>query len=209
MKYSREYILKRAFDVFITRGYDSTSITVLQQELKMSRGAMYRYFKNKEDLFFAVIDRYFFRLYSKILQGMDKDFTVLELIDEIYRRQQLVAKAFNKAGITHTVFLNYTALIIQAAKYYPDFIVQFTEIQNRFISRWKNALIKSVEKKEIKEDIDINMMCMLFNAACTRESSECDHKRIHDHTHEFAKSILKDLEKRRDVMLYLYNLIKA
>ena len=41
MKNRKEYILEKAFDVFMSKGYDSVSITVLQKELGMSRGAMY------------------------------------------------------------------------------------------------------------------------------------------------------------------------
>lgn len=209
MKYNREDILKQAFNVFLTKGYDSTSITVLQQELKMSRGALYRYFKNKEDLFFAVIDRYFFKLYNRLPKGINRDCTALELIEEVYKRQQVVIKAFTRAGMTHTVFLNYTALIIQAAKHYPDFICQFSEIQNKFNQMWKDALINSIRKKEIREDIDVDVMCILLNNTSGRESSECDHNKLEEKKQEFAKSLLIDIERRREVMLYLYSLIKV
>lgn len=208
MKYSREYILKRAFDVFISKGYDSTSITVLQKELNMSRGAMYRYFKNKEDLFFAVIDRYFFRLYNKTLLGFEEDYTVPSLMDELYKRQKLMAKVFYKSGMSHTVFLNYTALIIQAAKYYPNFIARFLEIQNKYAQTWKEALQKSIDKKEIRSDINIDITCKLFNITSFRESSECDDNEAYDNKYKFTKDVLADIEKRREVMLYLYSLIK-
>lgn len=209
MKYSREYILRRAFEVFISKGYDSTSITVLQQELAMSRGAMYRYFKNKEDLFFAVIDRYFFRLYNRVLLGLDgEEYTALTLIEELYRRQKLIIKAFYKAGISHTVFLNYTALIIQAAKHYPNFLSRFIKIQNKLTCTWKCALKNSIARNEIRSDIDIDIMCALFNVTSIRESSDCDHEEDDIQNCKFAKDVLADIEKRRKVMLYLYDLIK-
>ena len=174
MKYSREFILRRAFDVFMNKGYDSTSITVLQRELNMSRGAMYRYFKNKEDLFIAVIDEYFFRVYNRILQNLDNDLTLPELLDKLHRRNKLVATVFTRAGITHTVFLNYTALIIQAAKHYPNFLVHFQEINKKMLTLWKDALTKSLEMKQIQDNIDIDIMAVIFNNINAKESSDTD-----------------------------------
>jgi AcrR family transcriptional regulator len=187
----------------MNKGYDSASISVLQEELGMSRGAMYRYFKNKEDLFFAVIDEYFFKIFEKILAGVKDDITVPELIDAIHRRQKLITNAFMRAGVTHTVFLNYTALMIQAAKHYPDFVNRFGAIHYRLLAHWRNALLKSIELKEIREDIDIEIMCILFNNTGVKENSgqSCDEAR-------FVTNVAKDMERRKEVMDYLYNLIK-
>lgn len=203
MKYSREYILRRAFDVFMNKGYDSASISVLQKELNMSRGAMYRYFKNKDELFRVVIDEYFFRLFERFLYNLDDhQYTVKELIEVIYRRQRLVIGTFTKAGVTHTVFLNYTALIIQAVKHYPEFISKFRIINNRQLSYWRLALRNSIEVKEIRPDIDVNIMSILFNNTSVRETSdrECD-------TEAFVMNVSQDMERRKQVMDYLYSLI--
>lgn len=208
MKYSREYILRRAFDVFMQKGYDSASISVLQKELCMSRGAMYRYFDNKEDLFRAVIDEYFFKLFERYLYKMDKQhaYTIEEFIEITYRRQKLIVNIFVKAGVTHLVFLNYTALMIQAVKYYPEFIVRFNDINKLLISHWQQALRNSIKQKEIRSDIDIDIMSILFNNVCIKESSshdwEIDDKDI------FSINILQDINRRKQVIDYLYSLIK-
>ncbi len=204
MKYSREYILRRAFDVFMNKGYDSASISVLQEELNMSRGAMYRYFKNKEELFIAVVDEYFFKLFDKILKSINNDLTVAELIELIHRKQKVFLNAFTRAGVTHTFFLNYTALIIQAAKYYPNFIVRFGVINRAFLDHWKDALENSIKAKAIRDDIDIEIMCILFNNMSVKESSDRD-----TDDSMFTVNIMRDMEKRKKVMDYLYSLIKV
>lgn len=204
MKYSREYILRRAFDVFMNKGYDSASISVLQEELNMSRGAMYRYFKNKEELFNAVIDEYFFRLFNKILQDIKKDRTLAEYIEIMYRRQKLILNAFTRAGVTHTFFLNYTALMIQAAKHYPNFIDRFRVINSKLIGNWKSAINNSIKIGEVRKDIDIEIMAIIFNNTSIKESSE---KNCTDEA--FAINVIQDMERRKEVMDYLYSLIKA
>lgn len=204
MKYSREYILRRAFDVFMNKGYDSASISVLQEELGMSRGALYRYFTNKEELFCAVINEFFFKLFEKILHNLDGDLTVAEFIETVHRRHKIMLHAFTRAGVTHTFFLNYTALIIQAAKHYPQFIEQFRTINKKLLTHWRNALIKSINLGEVRSDINIEIMSILFNNVSVKESSDnnCDES-------TFAVNVIHDMEKRKEVLDYLYSLIKT
>lgn len=204
MKYSREYILRRAFDVFMTKGYDSTSISVLQEELGMSRGAMYRYFKNKEELFVSVIDEYLFKLFERLSQQLDEDITLSQLIKLVNRRQRLIVSVLTRAGVTQTIFLNYTALMIQAAKYYPDFVTHFKRINQRLINNWKIALANSVKIGEIRSDVNINILSILFNNACTRESSEEKYG-----AQGFGNNISRDMDRRKEVMDYLFSLIKT
>jgi Transcriptional regulator len=205
MKYSREYILRRAFDVFMDKGYDSASISVLQKELNMSRGAMYRYFKNKEELFIAVIDVYFFNLFDRMLKNVNQELTVAELIEVIYRRRKLIVNVFMRAGITHTFFLNYTALMIQAAKHYPDFLERFRIINDKLLANWRNALNNSLEAQEVRSDIDVNIMSILFNTISTRESSD----RCCEDDVSYTINIIRDMERRKQVLDYLYSLIKV
>jgi AcrR family transcriptional regulator len=186
----------------MTKGYDSTSISVLQEELNMSRGAMYRYFTNKEELFNAVIDKYLFKLFEKVLQNNQNDRKLDKYIEILYRRQRLVVNAFIRAGFTQTFFLNYTALIIQAAKYYPNFLNRFRIINDQLLEIWKNAIRNSIEAGEVRSDIDVDIMAILFNNASIKESSDfdCDNS--------FTANVMQDMKRRKEVMDYLYNLIK-
>lgn len=205
MKYSREYIIGKAFDVFMNRGYDSTSISVLQQELQMSRGAMYRYFKNKEELFICVIDECFFKPFDKMVGSVtqERDKKVSELIEISSRRQRLIVAAFARIGITHSVFLNYTALIIQAAKHYPNFVCRFKKIQNDLRTTWKFALRNSIEAGEIRKDANIDILAGLFMSVSANEGSDQD---IDEEM--FSEYVIRDFYKRIEIMEYLFNLIK-
>ncbi|WP_165044469.1 TetR/AcrR family transcriptional regulator [Dysgonomonas sp. ZJ709] len=204
MKYSREYILRNAFDVFMTKGYDSASISVLQKELNMSRGVLYRYFESKEELFLAVIDEYFFKVYDRISQNVDVQKTTETFIETMHRRQKLMAIVFIKSGVTHIAFLNYTALIIQAAKHYPNFVTRFKEIYSRIVNNWEIVLKNSIEAKEIRADIDIKIMSTLFVNACLKETSDQDFDES-----KFALDIMRDIDRRKEVMDYLFTLIKV
>lgn len=204
MKYNKEHIIKQAFDVFMEKGYDSTSISVLQKELQMSRGAMYRYFTNKDELFMCVIDSYFFKLFDKVLKYQNDNLKLSELIEYTHRRQKVMLAAFSRAGYTHITFLNYTALMIQAAKHYPDFVTRFREIHCVIRNNWKSAVECSIKQNEIKSDVDVEIISKLFNNLAFQESSE----HCYD-DYRFENKLTEDLKSRKQMMDYFFNLIKA
>ncbi len=53
----RERILDAAADQFLDRGYDGASINRIIEEAGISKGALYYYFDDKEDLFATVIEQ--------------------------------------------------------------------------------------------------------------------------------------------------------
>lgn len=55
-KAKREHIVSEALHLFATRGYFNTSISDIAKEVKMSKGLLYSYFENKEELLNAAID---------------------------------------------------------------------------------------------------------------------------------------------------------
>ena len=50
-------ILDVARDCFLAEGYAATSMSTIAARLGGSKGTLYNYFKNKEDLFAAVVQR--------------------------------------------------------------------------------------------------------------------------------------------------------
>ena len=54
----RERILEGAAESFADKGYRQTSIDEIARNLGISKGAIYIYFKSKEELFIAIFNRY-------------------------------------------------------------------------------------------------------------------------------------------------------
>jgi AcrR family transcriptional regulator len=53
-----EKILKAAYTVFCTKGFYRTTTTTIAKKAGVSIGALYSYFRDKEDLFMAILERY-------------------------------------------------------------------------------------------------------------------------------------------------------
>lgn len=64
-------------------GVDSISLRELGKELNMSRSAMYRHFKNKEDLLAAIVAENFLSLNSKISKLIEVNGDIRKLLKDI------------------------------------------------------------------------------------------------------------------------------
>jgi len=59
MKTSREELLLVAFRLFLTKGYEGTTMTDLASASGLSKGAFHHHFSRKPDLFEACVDHFF------------------------------------------------------------------------------------------------------------------------------------------------------
>lgn len=58
MKETEDKILFGAFKLFLTKNFEKVTIADLERALELSRGAIFYYMKNKEELFRRVVDKY-------------------------------------------------------------------------------------------------------------------------------------------------------
>jgi len=54
---TRDVLIAAATEVFARRGYEGAALEEIAETAGFTRGAIYKHFQDKEDLFFAVIDR--------------------------------------------------------------------------------------------------------------------------------------------------------
>jgi len=205
MKYNKREIIDVAFRKFMENGYESPIISDLQQELGMSKGALYRHFSNKEELFRNVIDYHFFNIVEKFLT-IDYNITgsVPEIIGKIYRRQRWIQIQLYKIDNSYETTFRYYCIIGFAVSYYTDFISRFKKFDTFFRSKWRIALKNSIKQGEIDETIDIELMSKLLTQItlmdiCGRESYSPD----------FVNNLRDSIENQNQCLLYLYKLMKT
>lgn len=203
VKFHREDILKVAFDEFMVNGYGSPIISSLQQKLGMSRGALYRHFTNKDELFKVVIETYFFHTLERITAKIDPTISVPELVNSLQKRQRLIARLITTKGGSRFTFLNFNSLMIQAARFYPGFTIRYKKIQLHVDSQWRIALKNSIAAGEIRPDIDINLLSRLFTKIYFMDTQE-DFP-----TRENGVPVAKrNIDGQDQFVLYVYGLLK-
>lgn len=77
MKTSPDALLSIAFRLFVTKGYNETSMQELAKASGMSKGAFHHYFPRKQDILDACLKRFFVDFLPDPDAGADQDVTVL------------------------------------------------------------------------------------------------------------------------------------
>ncbi|UVV77557.1 TetR/AcrR family transcriptional regulator [Bacteroides fragilis] len=60
MKITRDELLIAAFKLFMSVNYEKASFAELGKMLGMSKAGIFKYYKNKQELFIAVVDKFWF-----------------------------------------------------------------------------------------------------------------------------------------------------
>jgi AcrR family transcriptional regulator len=79
----REQLIDTALCVFAEKGWDATSIPDLARAAGIAQGLMYHYFRNKEELLLAVIQRHCFLAELQQLLSVSADRPAKEVLPEV------------------------------------------------------------------------------------------------------------------------------
>lgn len=79
----RNEIIDAAERLFYSKGYDKVSMDEIAQEVELSKGALYFYFKSKDSLFFAIITRKWAEFVEAMIENMSYGKTGFEKIQRM------------------------------------------------------------------------------------------------------------------------------
>lgn len=163
---TKRLIREAAYKQFLTKDYNTVPLKEIEKSLNLSRGCMSYHYPSKQELFIDVIDYYVF--HKQDTKNKFKDIpscSLLEFIDYYIKRVEETMNAMKiylikeeKTNITHA----YLSLILQAEHFYPGFNEAFTKIMDMEIKLWEKIFIKSIETKEIKQNINPSVLALTF-----------------------------------------------
>ncbi|AZU62279.1 TetR/AcrR family transcriptional regulator [Neobacillus mesonae] len=91
---TRDMIMDAARDLFVSKGYQHVSMRQIAKELGYSHGAIYYHFKNKAELFSALVEEHFDLLNKKLRDVLEQN------LNPIGKLKQLLV-AFIEFGLNH------------------------------------------------------------------------------------------------------------
>jgi len=160
MSDTREYIIDQAFTLFIGRSYEAVSISDISKVIGMTKGALYHHFASKEELFRAVVDKYF------NITGFDVDVETISFLE------------FNEICIAHTKHIaemlfghaiefapiDYMSFVADSFRHYPSFADNKIKMINSDIEKVKQVLDRAITTGEIRSDIDTQIVAQSYYA---------------------------------------------
>ena len=125
---TKDRIIEIAFKEFLIKGFSNCSMSDLVRETKLSKGAFYHHFKNKEAIYTSVIDTYFLSYYEQIDWSVSNNKSskeIEQIIKEFYF--QFVPEIMK---VTNKGMSSYFIMFFEAYHIYPKFKEKVREIYN-------------------------------------------------------------------------------
>jgi len=160
---TKDRIIEEAFKLFLNHNYEKVSISDLEEAVGKTRGAIFYFFKNKEEIFIAVIDTYIIKK-----QDPDEKFDLpedLSLEQFIYRYIKGINTTMSRMLSLSVVniYKQYFSLYLQASRIYPNFSGIMAQNSLAEIGLWKKVITRAIDTKEIKK-VDPNHFAILFRS---------------------------------------------
>ncbi len=158
----RKYqILDAALEVIVSKGYEGSSMTDIVKKSKMSKGAIYWYFKSKKEVYLELVNHWV-HYYSPTLNHIIEDNQPASV-----QLKELFNFFITQYETDQTVF-KAVAVFWSLAGRDNDFKEKFDKVYSEFFTLIENIIIKGVEKNEFKNlDTKIAALSIMVNIEST------------------------------------------
>lgn len=158
-KGKKEILYRAAFKLFISRQFEGVSLSDIEKESGLTKGAIYYYASSKKELFRNVVEYYIIEkqdISNKVCLSNVADFKgfVDSYIQGIIRTMDSFSFVTDELSHTNPTKA-YISLILQIAQYFPDLNDKYSVSRNNEIGLWCAMLQKAIENGEIRDDIDL------------------------------------------------------
>ncbi len=160
MDNTKEFIIDEAFKLFLNHSYEAVSISDISQAIGLTKGALYHHFKNKEELFVSVVDKYIH------FTGFEMDIDTINLehfIQLSVKQTENIFRSLFQHSMTFSP-INYISLVADAFRHYPGYAENQGNFINGEIEKTIQILNNAIKNGEIREDIDSALVANNFFA---------------------------------------------
>ena len=169
---NRDKIIEVTFLLSLKNGFDRVSIKDIQKESGLSAGSIYYYFKDKDDILVAMLNKYLMDnipLFKEAVRNSSDS-----LREKLRAAFILTTTSFNKKEIHFSSSTipefnheDYFILLTSVFHQYPEVRVMFQEMQHDLNDFYQELIQEAVEKGEIRDDISIKTM-NIFIQSCLK-----------------------------------------
>lgn len=160
----KDQLYKAAFKLFLTRPFGEVSISAIEKEANMTRGAIVYYAGSKLELFQNVV-KYYFIDKQKSQTALTLDISLKEYIKsyvDLISHQMASMKSLMDEMSPTNGSRAYISLGLNLKNYSEELHYEYLDIRNRSLSNWISVLQRAASSNEIKADIDIISVAEMF-----------------------------------------------
>lgn len=155
-KRKERLIIEKSRELFTTQGFEQTSMNEIVTSTSFTKRTLYKYFTNKEDLYFGVILDSYRNLWEKIVSKIDQGNTAIEKLE-------LAVVSFQEFYKKEPTLLKLMSLTNQVnSETETPYKKKFYEFNNEMFEALGNIFSLGLVDKTIREDIDLKYTMSSF-----------------------------------------------
>ncbi|MCC8170909.1 MAG: TetR/AcrR family transcriptional regulator [Parabacteroides sp.] len=171
MKITRDDLLIAAFKLFMSVNYEKASFAELGKMLGMSKAGIFKYYKNKQELFIAVVDKFWFSTQNPRNKFAETNGTFAEFINEYVNGVQrtmdmlgnLIGVADDKvAQEKFSYHAQYFHFLFQLIQYDPDAKEKLRNLAASDYAYWRAAIRRAIDTGELRKEVDVEEAVVMF-----------------------------------------------
>lgn len=158
MRALKDEIVNKSFFQFLNRGYKASSLKDLEHATSLTKGAFYYYFRNKEEILKAGIDKYL----SVIGEMSEQEFLAIpslrKYIDRVVERKEKQAEELQLLFNYFIIEVAFFQLVLEVGSIFPAYRSKINELSKSRLSRWEYIILKAKQSGEIKSSLDTSVL---------------------------------------------------
>lgn len=162
MKDRREYIIRKAMELYALKGFQNVSVTDLQNALEMGRGSFYYYFADQDELFQTCMERYFLEPKQQALSLIPEDAGIDDVIAAMMQYLGTLEKALMTFDIKTINTSNVNNLMFTAYSRFPALHRKAQRLALMELELWRKAIYHDQRAGIVRRDIDRDQVALMF-----------------------------------------------
>jgi AcrR family transcriptional regulator len=151
---TKQKILDAAIQLFSRKGFRSTSLSDLVQATGLTKGALYHHFKNKDSLFYAVLENLRFLWRERVFRDMLEKQSALERLETLFDNHARLIEE------RETFCLVLSSLVMEMDNVNAEFMDALREIFADLTALIQRIIEKGQESGEIRGDLDPRLLAL-------------------------------------------------
>ena len=163
MKDRKEFIIRKAMELYAHKGFQNVSITDFQNALDIGRGTIYYYFKDQDELFLTCMEKYFIEPKQRALNsvpdnaGIDR---MIQAMTSYLRSLEEALLTFDDRTINTS---NVNDLMFTAYSKFPYLHRKAQRLALKELELWRKAIYTDQRAGLIRRDIDREQVALMFS----------------------------------------------
>ena len=162
MKDRREFIIRKAMELYALKGFQNTSITDLQNALDMGRGTLYYYFKDQEELFYKCMEKFFLDPKQQALKSVPEEVCIDDMIKAMMSYLHSLEEALMSFDEKTINTSNVNDLMFTAYSKFPALHRKAQRLALKELELWRKAIYRDQRAGLIRRDIDREQIALMF-----------------------------------------------